>query len=73
MLALGKARESLAPLHLAVQLDPYIVDYYASLALTYSQLERNADAEATVEAAKALVTDPQVLQRLDDLLNQPAG
>jgi tetratricopeptide (TPR) repeat protein len=72
-LALGKARESLAPLHLAVQLDPYVIDYYASLALTYNQLERSADAEATVEAAKALVSDPQVLQRLDDLLNQSSG
>lgn len=73
MLALGKVEDSLASLHSAVQLDPYVVDYYASLALCYRQLGREADATSTIEAAKAIVTDPVVRQRLDDLVSRPAA
>ncbi|HEX2258437.1 MAG TPA: tetratricopeptide repeat protein [Actinomycetota bacterium] len=72
-LALGNAQDSLASLHSAVELDPYVVDYYASLALCYRQLGRDADATTTVEAAKAIVTDPEIRRRLDDLVSRPAA
>ncbi|MDQ4149853.1 MAG: PDZ domain-containing protein [Actinomycetota bacterium] len=72
-LALGRANESLAPLHLAVQLDPYVIDYYVSLALSYRALGREDDTRTTLEAGKALVTDPEVRQRIDELMNRPAA
>jgi cytochrome c-type biogenesis protein CcmH/NrfG len=69
----GKTAQALAPLHLAVRLDPYSIDYYASLALCYRELGQASDAEKTITAAKSLTTDTVVRQRLDDLLNRPAA
>lgn len=71
-LTLGQPQEALEPLYKAVRLDPYTLDYYVNLAICYRQLGRATDAASTIEAAKALVTDPALRQRLDDLLN-PSG
>ncbi len=64
----GRQTEAIEPLHRAVRLDPFVFDYYINLALCYRSLNREPDAQSTIEAARALATDPALRQRLDDLL-----
>jgi tetratricopeptide (TPR) repeat protein len=67
-LLVGRQDEAIQPLHRAVRLDPFVFDYYINLALCYRSLDREPDAQTTIEAARALATDPTLSQRLDDLL-----
>jgi cytochrome c-type biogenesis protein CcmH/NrfG len=71
-LLVGRQDEAIEPLHRAVRLDPFVFDYYINLALCYRSLNREPDAQSTIEAARALANDPTLSQRLDDLLNAEA-
>jgi hypothetical protein len=72
-LILGKYEEAIERLHLSVELNPFEPKYYVNLALCYRSLGREEDAQATLEAAKTLVTDPLVRQRLDELAEAGQG
>ena len=67
-LTLGKYEEAIERLHGAVELNPFEPKYYVNLALCYRSLGRESDARSTLEAAKTLVSDPLVRQRLDELV-----
>ncbi len=66
-LTLGKYEEAIERLHLAVTMNPFEPKYYVNLALCYRSLGREPDAKSTLRAAKTLVADPLVKQRLDEL------
>jgi PDZ domain-containing protein/tetratricopeptide repeat protein len=66
-LTLGKYEDAIERLHLAVQLNPFEPKYYVNLALCYRSLGREPDAKSTLGAAKTLVSDPLIKQRLDEL------
>ncbi|MGQ0679201.1 MAG: tetratricopeptide repeat protein [Actinomycetota bacterium] len=71
-LTLGNYVEAVERLHLAVELNPFEPRYYINLALCYRSLGREPDAQSTFAAARTLVADPGVLQRLDEIAaNQP--
>lgn len=68
-LSLSRPDEAIGNLHRAVRLDPFVFDYYVNLALCYRALNREADAEETVLAARTLAgDDPELQARLDELL-----
>jgi hypothetical protein len=66
-LTLGNFEEAIERLHLAVELNPFEPKYYVNLALCYRSVGRESDAKSTLRAAKTLVTDPLVRERLDEL------
>lgn len=63
-----RPEEALSALHRAVELDPFMVQYYLNLALCYRQLGLRDEATQTVEAGKTLTEDPGTRQRLDAVL-----
>lgn len=65
----GREAEALESLHRAVELDPFVLDYYVNLAICYRALNREADAQATIAAAQSLTTDPGIAQQLEELLD----
>ena len=66
-LLLGKYEEAIERLHLSVELNPFEPKYYVNLALCYRSLGRESDAQSTLDAAKTLVADPLVRQKLDEI------
>lgn len=70
-LTLGRYPEALEMLYTAVQMNPFEPKYYVNLALCYRGLRRESDAQATFDAAKSLVSDPAVRQRLDEIAAAP--
>lgn len=73
-LSLDRPEEAISALHEAVMLDPFVFDYYVNLTLAYRALNREADAQETISAARSLAgNDPVLGQRLDDLLNPGTG
>jgi tetratricopeptide (TPR) repeat protein len=72
-LTLGKYEDAIERLHLAVQLNPFEPKYYVNLALCYRSLGREPDAKSTLGAAKTLVSDPLIKQRLDELADAGDG
>ena len=72
-LTLSRPEEAIENLHRAVRLDPFVLDYYVNLALCYRALNREADAQTTLVAARSLAADdPTMRQRLDELMTQDA-
>ncbi|MGH2706394.1 MAG: tetratricopeptide repeat protein [Actinomycetota bacterium] len=68
-LVLERPREAMAPLHEAIALDPYNVDYYVGLARAYRAVGHNPQAQQTIDAGKSLVDDPEEKAQLDQLVN----
>lgn len=64
----GRPDEALVALHEAVNLDPFVVQYYFNLALCFRELGFPEEAEQTVEAGKALVDDVTIRESLDSIL-----
>lgn len=64
----GRPDEALVALHEAVNLDPFVVQYYFNLALCFRELGFPEEAEQTVEAGKALVDDVTIRESLDGIL-----
>jgi tetratricopeptide (TPR) repeat protein len=68
MVALDQAAPGVRNLRRAVTLNPYALEYYAALARGYLALGQRRNAEATIDAAKSLVDDPEIDRRLDQIL-----
>ncbi|MEX2586650.1 MAG: tetratricopeptide repeat protein [Actinomycetota bacterium] len=64
----GRPEDALAALHRAVELDPFMVQYYFNLALCYRELGMQDEAALTVESAKSLTDDAGTRQSLDEIL-----
>lgn len=73
-LSLSRPADAIPKLHKAVALDPFVFDYYVNLALCYRALDREADTQDTILAARALAgNDPTLNQQLDELVISPPG
>lgn len=71
-LSLERPAEAISELHKAVELDPFVFDYYFNLALCYRALDREADTQDTILAARALAGDDIELNgRLDEIVEPP--
>lgn len=71
-LSLERPAEAISRLHKAVELDPFVFDYYFNLALCYRALDREADTQDTILAARVLAGDDIELNgRLDEIEQPP--
>lgn len=57
-------RSALGPARRAIDLNPYRLEYYELLARAFMRLDRQEDAEATIQAVIELVEDPEQREAL---------